>query len=103
MREGDRVQVRPRYGAPFFQPVREAALVLGLDVGARFLRGAICDLRGDVRARQDVETGGAGALVLLDAAAALKERLVEAAELPTGVIDGVVVGVPGVVHPRGRE
>ena len=29
--------------------------MLGLDIGARFLRGAICDLSGDVRARQDVE------------------------------------------------
>ena len=50
----------PRYGATFFEPVHEAALVLGLDVGARFLRGAICDLRGAIRARQDVElaTGG---------------------------------------------
>src|SRR3954451_3038007 len=26
-------------GAPFFEPVYEAALVLGLDLGARFLRG----------------------------------------------------------------
>ena len=39
----------------FFEPVREAALVLGLDVGARYLRGAICDLAGEIRAGQDVE------------------------------------------------
>ena len=32
--------------------------MLGLDLGARFLRGAICDLRGEVRARQDVELAG---------------------------------------------
>src|SRR3954452_19274604 len=38
----------PRNGATFFEPVHEAALVLGLDVGARFLRGAICDLRGAI-------------------------------------------------------
>src|SRR6476646_10302986 len=50
----------PRYGATFFEPVHEAALVLGLDVGARFLRGAICDLRGSVRARQDVELAAGG-------------------------------------------
>src|SRR5438093_7983021 len=43
----------PRYGATFFEPVHEAALVLGLDLGARFLRGAICDLRGAILARQD--------------------------------------------------
>ena len=29
----------PTYGAVFFEPVPEAALVLGLDLGARFLRG----------------------------------------------------------------
>src|SRR3954470_22550766 len=46
VREADGAQFRPRYGATFFEPVPEAALVLGLDVGARFLRGAICDLRG---------------------------------------------------------
>src|SRR5215207_1602486 len=53
----------PRYGALFFEPVPEAALVLGLDLGARFLRGAICDLDGEVRARQDVELVGAPAVV----------------------------------------
>ena len=41
----------PSYGAVFFEPVPDAALVLGLDLGARFLRGAICDLGGAVRAR----------------------------------------------------
>src|SRR5204862_2723523 len=30
----------PSYGALFFEPVPEAALVLGVDVGARFLRCA---------------------------------------------------------------
>src|SRR5881398_200686 len=41
----------PRYGATYFEPVDEAALVLGVDVGARFLRGALCDLSGRIRAR----------------------------------------------------
>src|SRR5947209_3264427 len=48
--EGD--PARPHYGAVFFEPVPEAALVLGLDLGARFLRGAVGDLDGRVRARQ---------------------------------------------------
>ncbi len=44
-------QALRRYGAVFFEPVPEAALVLGLDLGARFLRGALCDLaRRDPRA-----------------------------------------------------
>src|SRR6476620_11550795 len=61
VRETDAEPGRPRYGAVFFEPVPEAALVLGLDLGARFLRGALCDLSGAVRARQDVELQGAAA------------------------------------------
>src|SRR5262245_33161179 len=45
----------PTYGAVYFEPVPDAALVVGLDLGARFLRSAVCDLGGTVRARQDIE------------------------------------------------
>jgi predicted NBD/HSP70 family sugar kinase len=94
---------QPSYGAVFFEPVPEAALVLGLDLGARFLRGAICDLEGEVRARQDVEVGGAGAAsAVLDAFAALRDSLVVASGLPAQRIDSAVVGVPGVTSGNGR-
>ena len=74
-----------------------AALVLGFDLGARFHRGAICDLRGKTRARQDVEVMGSDAENVLDVIASLRLRLVEAAGLADDLIDSVVVGVPGVV------
>jgi len=88
---------RPTYGATFFEVVPEAGLVLGLDVGARFLRGAICDLRGEIRARQDVELDGVDAEGAIDAIAGLRVSLADASGLPADRIDGVVVGVPGVV------
>jgi predicted NBD/HSP70 family sugar kinase len=88
---------RPSYGAVFFEPVADAALVLGLDLGARFLRGAVCDLRGDIRARQDVELADADAETALDAIAALCESLVAATGLARDLIDSAVVGVPAVV------
>jgi predicted NBD/HSP70 family sugar kinase len=103
VRELDGEAQRGRYGATLYESVPEARLVLGLDMGARFLRAAICDLHGDVRARQDVETAGAGALALLDAAAELKRRLVAASELSEDAIDGAVIGVPGVVDPASGE
>jgi predicted NBD/HSP70 family sugar kinase len=90
---------RGPYGATLFESVPEARLVLGLDIGARFLRGAICDLHGDVRARQDIETAGADALELLNAAEELRGQLIAASELPMDSIDSVVIGVPGVVDP----
>ncbi len=87
----------PSYGAVFFEPVPDAAFVLGLDLGARFLRGAVCDLAGEIRTRQDVELRGADADGVVGAIASLHATLVTAAELPAERVDGVVLGVPGVV------
>ena len=89
---------RPTYGAVYFEPVPDAALVLGFDLGARFLRGAVCDLRGQILARQDVELATPGAEVALAAMRTLKPSLLEATGKPGDLIDGCVVGVPGVVE-----
>ena len=100
VREAARGPSGPSYGAVFFEPVPEAAYVLGLDLGARFLRGAVCDLAGEVGARQDVELRGADADGALQAIATLRESLVAAAALPVERIDGIVLGVPGVVDAK---
>jgi predicted NBD/HSP70 family sugar kinase len=88
----------PSYGALFFEPVPDAAFVLGLDLGSRFLRGAVADLAGQIRARQDVELRGADADGAMAAIETLHEALVAGAALPVERIDGVVLGVPGVVE-----
>jgi predicted NBD/HSP70 family sugar kinase len=98
VREALRDPEGPSYGAVFFEPVPEAAFVLGLDLGARFLRGAVCDLGGEIRVRQDVELRGADADGALAAIASLRDSLVAAADLSADRIDGVVLGVPGVVE-----
>src|SRR4051794_11574062 len=92
----------PRYGAVFFEPVPDAALVLGLDLGARFLRGALCALRGVVLARQDVELRGAAAPQAIELFAGLRDSLVGGGGLPAELIDSAVVGVPGAIPPDGR-
>jgi predicted NBD/HSP70 family sugar kinase len=58
VREASQGPDGPSYGAVFFEPVPDAAFVLGLDLGSRFLRGAVADLAGRIRARQDVELRG---------------------------------------------
>jgi predicted NBD/HSP70 family sugar kinase len=100
VREAERGPDGPGYGAVYFEPVPEAALVLGLDLGARFVRGAICDLVGQVRARQDVELGVADAAGAVEAISRLRATLLETAGLDAELVDGVVVGVPGVVEPE---
>ena len=98
VREALRDPEGPSYGAVFFEPIPEAAFVLGLDLGARFLRGAVCDLGGEIRVRQDVELRGADADGALGAILSLRDSLVAAAGLRPERIDGVVLGVPGVVE-----
>jgi predicted NBD/HSP70 family sugar kinase len=100
VREVDHDPGGPSYGAVFFEPVPDAALVLGLDLGARFLRGAICDLRGEVQARHDVELRAADAHEALGAVADLRDALVAAAAVDGDLLDGAVVGVPGVVDTQ---
>jgi predicted NBD/HSP70 family sugar kinase len=86
----------PGYGAVYFEPVAEAALVLGLDLGARFVRGAVCDLSGSVRARQDIELAVADVASVVAAGRHLQTALLSATGLDPALVDGVVVGVPGV-------
>jgi predicted NBD/HSP70 family sugar kinase len=92
-----------RYGATFFEAVPDAALALGLDLGARFFRGAVCDLSGAVLARQDVELARAQVPAVLDLASGLRRRLVAGTATAAGALHGVVVGVPGVVIAGGDE
>jgi predicted NBD/HSP70 family sugar kinase len=91
----------PRYGAVYFEPVDEAALVLSVDLGARFLRGVLGDLAGRVRARQDVELGVADADRALEAIVQLRDALAETAGHDPALVEQVVVGVPGVVEAGG--
>ena len=97
VREAKAAEGRPSYGAVFFEPVPEAALVLGFDLGVRFLRGGLSDLTGGVRARQDVEIEGLHVDAVVDAAHELRAALEQASGLDGDLVDCAVVGVPGVV------
>ena len=72
--------------------------MLGLDLGARFVRGAVCDLAGTVRARQDVELSVAAVPDAIKAIERLRTSLLGTSGLDPDLVDSVVVGVPGVVE-----
>ncbi|HET7556040.1 MAG TPA: ROK family transcriptional regulator [Gaiellaceae bacterium] len=101
VREAARGPEGPRYGAVYFEPVADAAVVLGLDLGARFVRGAVCDLGGAIRARQDVELAVADAADAIEAIRRLRDSLLGTAGLDPRLVDSVIVGVPGVVADDG--
>ena len=95
VRETDPEGDGPSYGAIFFEPVPDAAFVLGIDLGTRFVRAAVCDLWGETRARRDVELPRPSVDVALDTIVELVEAL--AADEYAAALDGVVLGVPGAV------
>jgi predicted NBD/HSP70 family sugar kinase len=88
----------PSYGATFFEPEPEAAFVVGLDLGARFVRGAVCDVRGELRARQDVELAEPTRAASAAAIEGLLASLLDASGVAAERVDGVVLGVPGAVQ-----
>ncbi len=77
--------------------------MLGIDIGARYLRIAVADVTGTVRAREDVLMGRLTADSVFAAVPDLARRLVATAGLPAGRIAGAIVGVPGVVDPSSGE
>jgi predicted NBD/HSP70 family sugar kinase len=89
----------PTYGAIFFETDPEAAAVLGIDIGGRYLRIALADVTGAIRAREDVKTPSRSAESVFSVVAGAARRLIEAAGVSAERVACATVGVPGVVEP----
>jgi predicted NBD/HSP70 family sugar kinase len=99
---GRRVGGRGR-SASLYEIRSNAGFVLGLDVGREFVRGAVTDLAGAVRARHSRaarSSSGAGRVRELTALA--DELLRDAGVDGNGALLQTVVGSPGVVEADGR-
>jgi predicted NBD/HSP70 family sugar kinase len=82
---------------------RDAGFVLGLDVGRRFVRGAVADLGGAIRARESRPARSSSGLARVRELAGLAEELLEEAGVNgNGPLLQTVVGSPGIVEPDGR-
>lgn len=81
----------------------ESGFVLGLDVGREYLRGAIADITGSVRARGVRRVTSAAADHRLAEMVALADGLCEEAGVSRRRVTQVVVGSPGVLDPAGES
>src|SRR3954447_22032002 len=77
----------PSYGALFFEPVPDAAFVLGPDLGSRFHRCAVVHLAGRIRARQAVALRRSDGYGAIAAITALRPALIDGATLPVDKLD----------------
>jgi predicted NBD/HSP70 family sugar kinase len=89
---------RPHYGAVYYEADPEAALVLGVDFGSRSVRTALCDLSGEVRAREEIRSRGS-VEERIAALASTSRSLLRTSKLDPDLLERAVVALPAVVSP----
>ena len=90
----------PGPAASLYEVRPDAGYVLGLDVGREFLRGAISDLAGTVRARLSVRTKAGDAMARIQELADLTATLATETGIDVTQLTQTVLGSPGVYDPR---
>lgn len=88
----------PHYGALYYEADPEAALVLGVDFGARAVRTALCDLAGGVRAREEIRSRGSVEERIAALAGSVRS-LVRSGKVSGDRLGNAVVALPAVVSP----
>jgi predicted NBD/HSP70 family sugar kinase len=90
----------PGPNAILYEVRTEAGHVLALDVGREFVRGAICDFAGGVRARDALRTRATSRRGRVNELIRLAERLCAAVNLTVDDMTQTVLGSPGVFDRR---
>jgi predicted NBD/HSP70 family sugar kinase len=90
----------PGRSARLYEIRPDAGFVLGLDIGHHYLRGALADLAGEVRAKHSTRTRAASVRGRLADLIHLSDTLCEEAGVARSSITQTVIGSPGVYDPR---
>lgn len=98
VRETEHDAEGPHYGAVYYEAHPEAAAVLAVDFGAGAVRTALCDLSGEVRAREEIRSRGS-VDERIDALASTVRSLLRRGKLPADLLETAVVALPAVVSP----
>ena len=98
VRETEHETDGPHYGAVYYEAHPEAAAVLAVDFGAGAVRTALCDLAGEVRAREEIRSRGS-VEERVDALASTVRSLLRRSKLPADLLENAVVALPAVVAP----
>jgi predicted NBD/HSP70 family sugar kinase len=90
----------PGPAALLYEVHPEAGYVLALDIGALFLRGAISDVSGRIRAKDSIETQAVDGHGRVAELIQLADRLCAQLHISIRDITQTVLGSPGVYDPR---
>jgi len=90
----------PGRSARLYEIRPDAGLVLGLDIGHEYVRGAIADLSGEIRVRSSVRARATSVRGRVAELVGLADMLCQDAVVPRAAITQTVIGSPGVYDPR---
>src|SRR5215471_3311910 len=90
---------RPGRSALLYEVRPEAGFILGLDVGAQYVRGALADVAGGIRARSSARSRASSVRGRVGELIGLADELCAEAGLTRNNITQTVIGSPGVYDP----
>jgi predicted NBD/HSP70 family sugar kinase len=89
----------PGRSAWLYEITPDAGFVLGLDIGLQYLRGALADLTGEIRAKSSARTRASSVSGRVEELTRLADALCATAGVPRSAITQTVIGSPGVYDP----
>ena len=90
----------PGRSARLYEIRPDAGLVLGLDLGHEYVRGAIADLTGEIRTRASLRAHATSVRARVAELVELADLLCENAGAARSAVTQTVIGSPGVYDPR---
>jgi predicted NBD/HSP70 family sugar kinase len=90
----------PGRSARLYEIRPDAGLVLGLDIGHEYVRGAIADLTGEIRTRESLRARATSVRGRVGELVGLADLLCANSGVPRSAITQTVIGSPGVYDPR---
>jgi predicted NBD/HSP70 family sugar kinase len=90
----------PGRSARLYEIRSDAGLVLGLDIGLEYIRGAIADLTGEIRTRASLRARATSVRARVAELVELADLLCVSAGVPRSALTQTVIGSPGVYDPR---
>ena len=90
----------PGRSARLYEIRPDAGLVLGLDIGHEYVRGAIADLTGEIRTRASLRAHATSVRARVAELVELAGLLCEDAGVTRSAVTQTVIGSPGVYDPR---
>ena len=91
---------RPGRSALLYEIRPEAGFVLGLDVGAQDIRGALADVAGEVRARSSARSHASGGRSRVEELVSLAQGLCAQSGIALPEVTQTVIGSPGIYDAR---